>query len=87
MPGILTFQVILTGSAQQVPSNPIQGKPLTISNPTGNGDVTISTSATNGSNGFILPAGAVVTLEGLTDTDAIWVNGTSTQKVSGIASL
>lgn len=87
MAGILTFQVTLTGSAQQIPSNPNQGKSLTISNPTGNGALSIHTSATDGSSSFVLPAGNVVTLQGVTNTNSIWLTGTSGNVVSGIASL
>lgn len=87
MAGILAFQVTLTGTAQQFPSNPnLSGKAITISNPTGNAAVTLSSASANNSTGFILPAGTVVSIQGLTDTADIWVNGTSTQKVSAIGS-
>lgn len=89
MAGILAFQVTLTGTALQFPSNPNlnQGNILTISNPTGNAAVTISSSSANNSTGFILPAGTVVSIGGLKDTADIWVNGTSTQKVSAITAI
>lgn len=88
MAGILTFQVTVTGTAQQLPSNPNQGKSLTISAAAANtADIVISSTAANGATGFLLPKGTNIYLEGVTNTNALFVNGTSGDKVSLIISL
>lgn len=87
MAGILTFQATIaaTGTAQQIPSQLNQGKPLTLSAPSGNtADIVISTSATT-TNGFILPKGTSVSISGLTNTNSLWVSGTAADKVSGMS--
>lgn len=86
MAGILTLQVAMTGTAQQLPSNPIQGGSCNIAAAVGNtADITISTTATNGASGFLLSKGTTVPLPGLTNTNALFVNGTAADKFSLIA--
>lgn len=87
MAGIATFEVTVTATAVQVTSIKSQGKSLTISASGANtADVIVSSSSTV-TGGFILPKGTTVTIPGVTDTAALWVSGTSGDKVSGVVSL
>lgn len=87
MAGILTLQVAITGTAQQLPSNPVPGS-CTIAAAAGNtADIVISTSATDGAAGFLLSKGVAVSLPSIGNTNTLFVNGTSADKFSLIASL
>lgn len=83
---LIAFQkaIVATGTAQNLPSNPVSRSVTVAAKSTNTADVVIgNSSAVTATTGFILAKGTSVTmdLEG-GNTDQIWVVGTSADVVS-----
>jgi hypothetical protein len=80
---IVAFQLTMTGSAQQLPSN-LLTKGGTLIAKSGNSAVIAigNSSAVTTSTGALLGAGETVPISGITNTDAIYVIGTSSDVIS-----
>jgi hypothetical protein len=93
MAGIVTVQgkITTTGTAQQLPSNPRLNATFTLTaKSTNTAAIAVTVSSAGGAvdgtgTGYILEKGTSITIPGLSDTNALWLTGTSNDIYSGIA--
>lgn len=73
----VSFQVVLTGSAQQLPANALQNGGQFAAKSTNTGNIALgNTSSVSVSNSYLLEKGTLAPFSGL-NTNHVWITGTA----------